>query len=185
MAIYRKLLPTEFPQYAEHLLRLPAADRYARFAGTVSDTAVMRHCERIDWSRTTLIGAFQDGVLVGVAELCTDRAIWPGAAEMALSVDRSAQGRGVGAQLARRALTMARNRNLHDVHMLCLSSNYRVRALGDHFGGKIDLDGGETYIMFHLPPPNQFSMALEALEDGAGVITSVLDIMQTARALAA
>lgn len=185
MPIYRKLLPTEFPLYAEHLLRLPGADRYARFAGTVSEEIIRRHCESMDWTRTTLIGAFNNGVLVGAAEVCTDRALWPGAAELALSVDRTAQSCGVGGQLARRALTMARNRNIAAVHMLCLAGNHRMRALARRFGGVIEMDAGEAAIVFRLPPPNQFSVALEALEDGAGVITSVLDIMQTARAIAA
>lgn len=185
MSIYRKLMPTEYPLYSDHLLRLPSADRYSRFSGTVSDSAVKRHCQNIDWTRTTLIGAFTNGVLTGAAELCTDRALWPGSAEMALSVDRTTQGCGVGAQLVRRTLTMARNRNIADVHMISLAGNHRIRALGKRFGGKIELDGGESYVTFRLPPPNQFSFALEAIEDGAGVITSVLDIMQTARALAA
>lgn len=182
MTNYRKLLPTEHPQYAEHLLRLSPADRYARFAGTVSDATIRRHCAKIDWTRTTLIGAFHHGRLVGAAEICTDRALWPGKAELALSVDAAAQGYGVGGQLARRALTWTRNRNILQAHMLCLAGNHRMRALARRFGGAIEMDAGEVAIVFNLPAPNQFSLALEALEDGAGVITSVLDVMQTARA---
>lgn len=185
MPIYRKLLPTEYPQYTEHLLRLPRQDRYSRFAGTVSDTIIQRRCSSLDWSRVTLIGAFHQGHMVGAAEVCTDRALWPGAAELALSVDVSAQSQGVGGQLARRALTMARNRGIHAVHMLCLADNRRMRALARRFGGHIEMDAGEAMIVFHLPPPNQFSLALEALEDGAGVITAVLDTMQTARGIQA
>lgn len=185
MTIYRKLLPTEHPLYADHLLRLPASDRHARFAGTVSAETIRRHCARMDWTRTVLIGAMRDGALSGAAEICTDRALWPGAAELALSVDATAQGCGVGGQLARRALTWARNRNILQVHMLCLAGNQRMRALARRFGGRIEMDSGEVAIVFNLPPPNQFSLALEALEDSAGVITSVLDVMQTARAIAA
>lgn len=185
MTIYRKLLPTEHPQYAEHLLRLSDKDRHARFAGTVSDDVIRRHCARMDWTRTVLIGAFRSGALVGAAEVCTDRALWPGAAELALSVDASAQGCGVGAHLTRRALTWTRNRNILQVHMLCLAGNHRMRAMARRFGGAIEMDAGEVCVVFNLPSPNQFSLAQEALEDGAGVITSVLDVMQTARAAAA
>jgi GNAT superfamily N-acetyltransferase len=178
---YRKLLPTEFPLYTEHLLRLPGRDRYARFAGTVSDESIRRHCENMDWSRVVLIGAFNNGALVGVVELCSDRALWPGAAELAISVDEGLQSAGVGGQLTRRALTAARNRNICDIHMLCLSGNHRMRKLARRFNGVIETDGGESTIVLRLPPPNQFSYAQEAFEDGAGLLAGLFDAMAAHR----
>lgn len=178
MPIYRKLLPTERHRYLAHLLRLDRADRHARFTGTISDSVIERHCRAIDWGRTTIIGAFLQGELRGAVELCTDRMIWPHRAELAISVEAGLQGLGVGTALVRRALTVARNRRIEEVHMLCLASNRRMRALAFRFDGSAELDGGEMTISIVLPPPNQFSFALEAMEDGAGAFGAMLDQWQ-------
>ncbi|CAO3446692.1 GNAT family N-acetyltransferase [Azospirillum largimobile] len=174
MPVIRKIMPTELPQYRAHLLRLDRADRYARFTGTLSDEAVERHCAAIDWGRTVLLGAFENGVLRGVVELCGDRILWPDQAEFGISVESELQGKGVGSTLVRRILTVARNRGIRHVHMMCLAGNVRMRALARRFGGRLALDGGEVAALFELPPPNQFSLALEALEDGSGAFNSIL-----------
>ncbi|AWU94144.1 GNAT family N-acetyltransferase [Azospirillum ramasamyi] len=174
MPVIRKIIPTELSQYRAHLLRLDKADRYARFAGALSDEAVERHCAAIDWGRTVLLGAFEDGVLRGAVELCGERMLWPDQAEFGISVESGLQGKGVGSTLVRRILTVARNRGIRHVHMMCLSGNVRMRALARRFGGRLALDGGEAAVLFELPPPNQFSLALEALEDGSGAFNSIL-----------
>ncbi|PGH53357.1 GNAT family N-acetyltransferase [Azospirillum palustre] len=174
MPVIRKIMPTELPQYRAHLLRLDRTDRYARFAGTLSDEAVERHCTAIDWGRTVILGAFEDGVLRGAIELCGDRLLWPEQAEFGISIESELQGKGVGSTLVRRILTVARNRGIRHVHMVCLAENSRMRALARRFGGRLALDGGEITSMFELPAPNQFSIALEALEDGSGAFNSIL-----------
>jgi len=174
MPVIRKILPTELPLYRAHLLRLDRADRYARFTGTVSDESLARHCASINWSRTIVIGAFLDGELRAAVELCSDRVLWPNEAEFGVSVEKELQGRGVGSTLIRRALTVARNRSVGRVHIQCLAENVRMRALARRFGGRSSIECGEIAASFELPPPNQFSFALEALEDGAGAFNSML-----------
>ena len=49
-----------------------------------------------------------------------------------------------------------------------------VASLARRFGGRLALDSGEITSRFELPPPNQFSLALEALEDGTGAFNSIL-----------
>ncbi len=179
MPAFRKLLPAELGQYRAHLLRLDTADRYARFTGTVSDATIDEHCARMDWGRTILVGAFVQGELRAAVELCTDRLIWPHEAELAVSVEKGLQGQKVGTTLIRRSLTIAGNRAIRRLHMMCLTDNVRMRALSRKFGGRMRLEGGEIAVTFELPPPNQFSLALEALEDGAGAFNTVLDHIPT------
>ncbi|MFD1623688.1 GNAT family N-acetyltransferase [Azospirillum griseum] len=174
MTVIRKILPTERSLYRAHLLRLDRADRYARFTGTLSDESVARHCAGLDWSRTILIGAFLNGELRAAVELCSDRILWPNEAEFGVSVEKELQGQGIGSILIRRALTVARNRSIGRVHIQCLAENVRMRALARRFGGRATLECGEIAASFDLPPPNQFSYALEALEDGAGAFNSLL-----------
>lgn len=174
MPVYRKLLPTELPRYRAHLLRLDKADRYARFTGTVSDEGIKAHCGRLDWGRTLLIGAFDGGELRGAIELCTDRRLWPDEAEFGVSVEKGWQGTGIGGELIRRVFNAARNRTVRHLHMLCLADNRRMRVLARRHGAAVDCEGAEVFARFDLPPPNQFSVALEALEDGAGAFNAML-----------
>lgn len=185
MPVFRKLFPAERGHYRDHLLRLGAADRYARFTGTVSDAVVERHVARMDWTRTTIIAAVERGAVVGAAELCTDRTVWPDEAEIALSVEPAFQNGGIGSVLMRRALTVARNRSVARVHLLCLGENRRMRAMMRRIGARQEADGGEVAAVLDLPRPNQFSLALEALEDGAGAVNSLLDHMHGGRSLRA
>ncbi|MBP2295323.1 GNAT family N-acetyltransferase [Azospirillum rugosum] len=177
MPVFRKLLPAELAQYRAHLLRLDRADRYARFTGTVSDETIAKHCAKLDWGRTILLGVFDQGELRGAVELCTDRLLWPHEAELAISVEKGLQGRRVGTTLVRRALAVAANRGIRRVHMMCLSDNVRMRALSRKFGGRMSLQDGEIAVAFDLPHPTQFSLALEALEDGAGAVNAMLDTL--------
>ena len=185
MSAIRKLLPAERSHYCAHLLRLDKADRYARFTGTVSDDVIIKHCESLDWTRTTLLGLFDRGELRGAVELCFDRLLWPGAAELAVSVETGFQGRGVGSTLVRRSLSIAANRGIRQVHLMCLSDNTRMRALSRRFGGTMERDGGEFAITFDLPRPSQVSLALEAFEDGAGAVNAVLDSLPAVLRVAA
>lgn len=185
MPVFRKLFPAERGHYRDHLLRLGPADRYARFTGTVSDVVIERHVARMDWTRTTVIAAVERGAVVGAVELCTDRTVWPDEAEIAISVEAAHQNGGIGTVLMRRALTVARNRSVRRVHLLCLAENRRMRALMRRIGARQEADGGEVSAVLGLPRPNQFSLALEALEDGAGAVNSLLDHMHGGRALRA
>lgn len=182
MPVFRKLLPTERRLYGDHLRRLDAADRYARFTGTVSTESVDRHVERLDWSRTIVLGALERASLVGAVELCTDRALWPDEAELAISIERAYQNRGIGSVLVRRALTVARNRGVRRVHLLCLPENRRMRGLVRRLGARTTVDSDEVAAVVDLPRPDQFSIALEALEEGGGVVNTLLDRMRGAMA---
>ncbi|WP_448191164.1 GNAT family N-acetyltransferase [Azospirillum sp. sgz301742] len=180
MPVYRKLLPAEHHRYPGHLLRLDRTDRYARFTGTVSDAVIERHGDTLDWRRTIVVGGFHQGELRGAVELCTDRMLWPHDAELAMSIEKPFQEQGMGTAMVRCALTIARNRGIERVHMLCLADNRRMRALASRFGGTMERDGGEVTVTITLPPPNQFSLALEAFEAGAGAFGAVLDQWQAA-----
>ncbi len=96
MALTRKLLPTEGPLLAEHLMRLSADDRRLRFGGMLlRDDAVRRYVDSIDWTHSWHVGCFAEGELRAVVQLSVPRAggyvgspwLRPGAAEFAVSVE--------------------------------------------------------------------------------------------------
>lgn len=175
MHVIRPLLPTEPDLLREHLLRLDREDRRRRFVGHVSDDAVAAYVDAIDRFRAIVIAWIEDGAVRGAAELLRFRAPAGTRAELAVTVETAWQDRGIGTELMRQALTVARNRGLEQVLMVCLAENGRMRHLADKFHGRmIDL-GGEVEASVRLLAPDAWSLWQEAIDRGAAVIGEALE----------
>jgi GNAT superfamily N-acetyltransferase len=175
MSLYRKLLPTEMSRYRDHLLRLDRADRHLRFAGTVSDAAIQQHCLRLDWHDTVVIGFFDRGELSAAAELRFDGKPFSRRAEAGFSVERRYQGQGVGKGLMARVLTIARNRGIRVVDVICLLENRRMQSLASKFSSIRVVDSGEVGVSIGLDQANHISVMLEAIDESAGLVSVLLD----------
>ncbi len=172
----RKLLPGEIPAYEAHLLRLGAADRAARFHAALSDDGVRTHAARLAWPQTRIVAAVADGTVRGAVEL---QALDPAetAAELAVSVEPGLQNQGLGTELVRRSLTVARNRAMRQVIMLHLGDNRRMTRLARRLEGTATLgDGGEVETTFVLDPPDGFSLLQELADDGTALFAAGIDL---------
>ncbi len=175
MASTRKLVPAEVWQVSRHLLALTPDERRLRFQGGLADAAIERYCRRIDWFRTVAIGYFVDGRLRGVAELVLERSLWPRAGELAVTVETAWQGRGVGTELTRRAVTVARNRGARRLMMLCLIENRRMRRIATKLDGALRFDGGAVAADLGLTRATPWTVLEELALDGAGGLSAVND----------
>lgn len=93
------------PQLLTHYLALPDDDRKCRFGVGCSDEAVTRYVDSIDLQRDRTFGVRDaNGQFVAIAHV----PLADGVAELGISVMPSARRRGLGYQLARRALAEAR-----------------------------------------------------------------------------
>ncbi|NBC32052.1 MAG: GNAT family N-acetyltransferase [Alphaproteobacteria bacterium] len=168
--VTRKLAHAEIDLYEAHLLRLDHHDRAARFHAGITDEGIVRHCRRLRAAPAVwLFGAFIDGVLRAAAELHAEPQHWLDGAELALSVEGPFQGQGLGADLVRRALTVARNRGLHDVGMICLRDNYRIRRIASRFAAALAADESDMTAGMTLAPPTPQSFWQEILDDEAAL----------------
>ena len=176
MHVYRKLVPAEIGLFHDHLLRLTPEDRHCRFAGLVSDVRIAEYTSQIDWFRTIIVGCFVDGTLRGVAELRLDdpRVGWR--AELAVTVENEWQSRGIGTELLRRAITVCRNRAIRSIYMICLVANRRMQRIARRFDGDLIIADGEAEAKVALPFPDQFTLAREALEEGAAWMMAWIDL---------
>ena len=93
MSTIRTLFPAEADALRAHLKRLDAEARRWRFGQPVTDEAIDRLVDGIDWLNSLHFGYFVDGVLRGSAEL-----VW----SLAL-----ARGRGIRGPLSRRTTASA------------------------------------------------------------------------------
>ncbi|KZD08312.1 GNAT family N-acetyltransferase [Oceanibaculum pacificum] len=163
MIVYRRLWPTDVNAYHTHLIRLTPEQRHYRFGGMVDDGFLERKTGDIDWMRCLGFGCFVDGELRGAVFLIRAHNGWPDEAELAITVEAAFEGRGIGTQLARRAITQSRNRGVRRVTLFCLSDNYRLMALARKFDPKMTVDHGDAELTIDLSPADQISYAEEAL----------------------
>ena len=130
------------------------------------------YCRGIDWRFTIMVGCFVRGELRAVAELRTEPKVWPGEGELAVSVEKEFQGQGFGSGVVRRIMTVARNRSLRRLMLICMISNRRMQAIVRKFLGKLECDSGEATGWIEMPWPNQVSLMQEALDNSAAWSTA-------------
>ncbi len=186
MAQTRKLLPTEGPLLADHLVRLSPEDRRFRFGGMfLRDDGVRRYVDSIDWTHSWHVGRFDEGALRAVVQLSVPReaglmgAPWlrPGAAEFAVSVEKKWQRRSLATHLLGQAVVVARNRHVRDLYMLCLPENEPMRRLARKVGVRLVFQDGEITGHVDLPAPDQLTVMAEFWCETAAAIDRWTDMI--------
>ena len=173
--LYRKLQAADQADMTAHLLRLSPLDRHLRFGGGTKDEVIEDYVRRLDWSSTVVIGAYVDGVLRGVTEIVRVRMVPHLSAEVALSVEGPWQNAGIGTELLRRVLTVARNRFIDRIYMLCLAENKKMQKIARKFEANLVLHEGEVEGRIWPAWPSYLSMVEEAVGDGVAFVNAVFD----------
>ena len=168
--LFRKLSSADRDRLTAHLLRLDDADRRMRFCGGVGEQRIRSYCAGLDWSKTTVLGYVERGELRAVSELVRTQTAFPGSAELALSVEKPLQNQGIGTELLRRALVIARNRYLSTVYMFCLRENQKMQHIARKFGAKLIIHPGEVEARIWPPWPTYLSLIEEAASDGRALL---------------
>ncbi|HEV8557655.1 MAG TPA: GNAT family N-acetyltransferase [Actinophytocola sp.] len=151
--------------------RLSERDHYLRFFGPTSGLdLVARRITRADGGSHAALGAWLDGVLIGVANyevLRTDLA----AAEIALVVDGTAQAHGVGTLLLEHLASVGRARGLRRFVAEVLAENHRmIKVFVDAgLGYRASFDGPERHVEISLEPDERYLDAVAERERVADV----------------
>jgi len=164
--VIRRLWPAEAHQLRDHLLRLDMDDRIKRFGCATSDEWAVRYCARFDWFRSVVLGFWVDGELRGVGELKPFGSEWPPVAEIAVTVEKAFTNRGVGSELLRRLITVARNRGIARLYMLCLPGNRQIQRIVRKFDAVLNFHDDRVEGEIELPWPDLATFANEILDEG-------------------
>lgn len=168
----RRSWPVERRLLTAHLLRLDAEDRHLRFQGYMNDEAVDAYVESLDWFGGVVIAYFVDGEVRAAAHLAWTSGLFVRTGEIGLSVEAEFRRRGVGTALLRRAMTIARNRFVSDVELLCMPENTAMRRVAAHLGLKWKVASGQAESAAHLRWPDQLSLFDEMLAETEGLMRS-------------
>ena len=149
----RRLTPTDAPHMSDLIQRLSPDSRYLRYFRPVRSFAPADIARFVaDGPGHRAVGAFDAGVLVGVAQYfrsdCADRA------EVALEVADSHHRRGVGARLVHELARLAAAAGVTHFTATVLAENRAVLGLIRRSGWDIvtTADGPYTDIVVGLPP---------------------------------
>jgi GNAT superfamily N-acetyltransferase len=162
--VIRRLWAGERDRIRDHLLRLDGEDRLLRFGGYASAARIADYCEGLDWSRALFMGYVVGGEVRGLAQLEPIAGTWPRAAEVAVSVERPFQNRGIGSALLRRLVVAARNRLIERIYMVCLMDNGRAVRMARRLGGALHFRNGEAEAQLEPPWPTPWTLLEETLD---------------------
>lgn len=142
--IIRQLRPSEELLFRDHLLGLDSESRRDRFNGITDDQFVAAYSSRCFHDGTTVIGYLVDGKLRGAAELHERAELAEPTGEIAFSVDKSFQNRGIGSRLFNRLIDTARGYGYERLLVTTHSQNEAMKQLARRFGFKLSFEAGET-----------------------------------------
>jgi RimJ/RimL family protein N-acetyltransferase len=159
--VIRQLRPSELPRFREHLLRLDAQSRRDRFNGAIDDGYVVGYAERCFRDGTTVIGYVEDDHgddrVLGAAELHERADLAGPTGEIAFSVERAWQGRGIGSALFERLIANAYWLGYARLRVTTHPQNAVTRALARKCGAHLHFEDGDTVGEISLPPAMPFT----------------------------
>ena len=170
MVPIRALGPQHRDQIEAHLLALSPHDRYLRFGYAASDEQVCRYAQSLDFGRDEVFGIFNRRLnLIAVAHAAFGESDGQGGcAEFGVSVAEHVRGRGFGALLFERAVTLARNRGVGTMLIHALTENRAMLKIASNAGATVHREGSESEAYLKLPPPNMDTRVSEVVAEQIG-----------------
>ena len=151
--IIRQLRPSDLPRFRAHLLRLDAESRRDRFNGFTDNRFISAYVYRSFAAGATMIGYVEDDKVLGAAELHEQAGGSEPTAEIAFSVERHLQHRGLGGKLFEHLIVTARDFGYTRLLVNTHPQNNAMRALARRYNAELVFEDGETVGTVHLPPP--------------------------------
>ena len=157
-----KLKPTEYSKYTEHLLKLDDESRYTRFGYSARDENIIQLVDRIlskaDRHKIFVIENEELDVIAAGHISLEDNEV-----ELAFSVLKEYQHRGMGHSLMKRCIEWCQNRNIKNGFMVCLSTNTAIKKLASKHG-ILHSEAGETVADIKIPDADPFSVMHEVVD---------------------
>jgi RimJ/RimL family protein N-acetyltransferase len=164
--VARRLWPSDFEAFRDHLLRLDVQTRRDRFSGAVGESFLNRYAERAFAEDSIIFGYVVGEEIRGVAELCQFPRPHGDEGEGAFTVEAPYRLRGVGTTLFRRLVLAARNRGIRKLHVRCLPHNRAMQALARKHGARVAYDGDELLGRVETGLPTPLTLLKEFMEAG-------------------
>lgn len=168
----RKVLADELPKYRIHLLALDVDSRYLRFGYSISDEMINSFCDGIEKnSEHHQLFVVENSTLEFIA---TGHVAISPDMELAFSVLKDYQGKGLGQKLMKRCIQWCRLNGQLKGCMVCLSRNSTIKHMCVKHGIHIHSEGGETLGDIALDEPSVNTYFSEASDANQAVIDYIM-----------
>ena len=153
--LIRPIRPEDAPLMAELFDSLTARSIYQRFLSPMKrlSSSMLARFTQIDYDREIALVAFREDKpreqMMGVSRVIIEHDLKN--AEFSVLVGDAWQGKGVGAELLKNSLRIARERRIESIWGLVLTENTQMLALGKKMGFKIH----------RIPESNTFEMRID------------------------
>lgn len=158
----RRLWARDAPAVLAHYRRLDESSRRRRFLAAINDAALAERAALTGSASLAMVGGFEGGAIRALGELSLGD---DDSAEIALSVERPWQGRGVGTAIMRRLVEKASNRAVRRLLVRCMDENRAMLQIARHAGAVIRSDAGELEGMIEAPPATWLSLLDECANE--------------------
>ena len=165
-SIVRRVLPHEYGKYKTHLQALDAQSKHLRFGTVLSDSIIEKFCDRLDPYKHILF-CVEDTELnfIGVGHISLENGM-----ELAFSVFKEHQGRGLGSSLMKRCIQWCRTNNILKGCMVCLPHNRVIKHLCSKHGIHLSTEQGETTAAVSLDKPSIDTYVSEGVASNLAII---------------
>jgi RimJ/RimL family protein N-acetyltransferase len=136
--------------FREHLLRLDRESRTDRFNGGTNEDFLTAYANRSFADGTSVIGVVEDGRVIAAAELHERPDEDEPTGEIAFSVEKPWQHRGLGGLLFQRLIQAAQGLGYSRLRVTTHPQNAAMKALARRYGAKLSFDAGETVGVIEL-----------------------------------
>ena len=152
----RPVRPEDAPLFTAFFKTLSPTTIYYRFFGALKelDTEMLARFTQIDYDREIALVAIDEGShsdqILGVARIIGDPDRKTG--EFAVIVGDAWQSKGIGSNLLKKCLAIAKKQGFKEIHGTVLNENISMLALGKKlgFGIKKGTDSGENELVIQL-----------------------------------
>jgi GNAT superfamily N-acetyltransferase len=173
--IIRVLTPADRQAFSEHLLRLDGASRRDRFNGVTDDSFVRTYAARCFSGKTVVFGYLEGGTIHAAAELHHLEGEAKGEGEIAFSVEKDFQHKGIGSLLFGHLVALARHLGYMRLSVTTHPGNEAMKALARKFNAKLSFQHYETVGVVDISEVRRQS------EASAGLFAGLADLARSAR----
>ncbi len=139
-------------EYSKHLKNLTNEDRYTRFGYAASAEAIDQMILNILYNQDDhhIFTYYADKRVVGFGHLAREGTDW----ELAVSVDKEFQGRGIANELMDYMIDWGKTHGVEVLYMHCITENQKIQHLARKHGLRAwDRSGHELTAKVRLPEP--------------------------------
>lgn len=164
-------------EYAEHLKNLTDEDRYTRFGFAASSATIDSMILNILYHQDDhhIFTYYTEGRIVGFGHLAREGADW----ELAVSVDRDYQGRGIANELMDYMIDWGKTHGVEVLYMHCITENQKIQHLARKHGLKSwDRAGHELTSRVRLPDPTVFDYTANFVREQSDLAADIVRLQR-------